>query len=161
LAPTIDQRIRAIDLEIEGLLYGTRGGPFGLAMGDDEKRVLRLVRYRRGAKNAITIAEMRNAMIREGSAHPEAGGYTILGDREIKQAVRTLRLNYHLPIGSNKAGMGGYFIMISDEDHAILASQILDQVRGEIEVLRAVSSPRAALELLGQLQLELGREAQG
>jgi hypothetical protein len=45
--------------------------------------------------------------------------------------------------------------MLSDEDHTILRGQILDQVRAELEVLKAVDGPRAALELLGQLQLEV------
>jgi hypothetical protein len=44
--------------------------------------------------------------------------------------------------------------MVSDEDHGILRGQILDQVRAELAVLRAVDGPQATLELLGQLQLE-------
>ena len=44
--------------------------------------------------------------------------------------------------------------MLTDEDHSILRNQVLDQVRAELEVLKSVDGPRAALELLGQLQLE-------
>jgi hypothetical protein len=147
LAPSAEERVKQIDLEIELLLWAKPGGALKLSLSDDEKRVLSLIRYRRGAASAITIAEMQRGMA--GAAGD------ILSDRQIKQIVRTLRLNFRLPVGSNKGGMGGYFIMLSDEDHAILAAQILDQVRAEIEVLRAVSSPHAVLTLLGQLQLEI------
>jgi hypothetical protein len=70
--------------------------------------------------------------------------------------VRGLRLQFHLPIGSSKRGSaGGYFIMLTGEDHAILRAQVIDQVRAELEVLKAIDGPHAALELLGQLQLEV------
>jgi hypothetical protein len=148
LAPSIHEQIQALDLQIECLLYGRMVA--GLSLSLDERRVLRLIRYRRGAANAITIAEMQKQM------HEDR-----LSERQIKQIVRTLRINFRLPIGSNKGGLGGYFLMISPEDHAILSAQILDQVRAEIEVLRAVSSRRAALDLLGQLQLELENTTKG
>lgn len=145
---SIDERQKRIDVEIESLLYGNAGGPLHLRLSDDERRVLRAIRYRRGAANAISIAEMRDAMNRTSAG--------ALGDREIKNIVRTLRLQFHLPIGSSKRGSaGGYFVMLTGEDHAILRAQVIDQVRAELEVLKAVDGPHAALELLGQLQLEV------
>jgi hypothetical protein len=145
LAPTIEERISAIDQHILRLLCENARTS---VLEHDEKRVLRFIRYRRGSTNAITIKQIQEAM--------EVGpGVRVLSEREIKQIVRTLRLNHGVPIGSNKGGMGGYFIMVSPEDHAILSNQILDQVRAELEVLKATSGRHAALELLGQLQLEV------
>ena len=146
LRETIEERARAIDAEILLLLTGKAGGPLGLELSADERRVLSAVRCRRGSRNALPIREIQRSM-----------GDGALTDRAIKKTVRTLRVNFHLPIGSSKlAGEAGYFIMLTDEDHAILRGQVLDQVRAELEVLKAVDGPRAALELLGQLQLEVG-----
>lgn len=144
-APSIEDRIQHIDGEILELLCGKPGGPLGLTLSDDEKRVLTAIRYRRGSHRAITIREMLEQM------HGVR-----LSDRQVKKSVRTLRVQFHLPIGSSKQGSeGGYFIMLTEEDHAILRNQVLDQVRAELEVLRSVDGPQAALELLGQLQLEV------
>jgi hypothetical protein len=141
-----EDRIRQIDLEIELLLFDKSRGPLGLHLSDDERQVLSAIRYHRGADRAITIREMQE-------------GWTELvrlSDRQVKNAVRSLRIEFRLPIGSSKKGSdGGYFIMISPEDHAILHNQVLDQVRAELAVLRAIDGHRAALELLGQLQLEV------
>lgn len=146
--PSIEELRQTIDSEIEWLLFGNAGGPLNLVLSDNERRVLSKIRYRLGAANAISIAEIRAEL---GQFSADA-----LTDREIKNIVRTLRLQFHLPIGSSKRGSsGGYFIMLTGEDHAILRAQVIDQVRAELEVLKAVDGPHAALELLGQLQLEV------
>jgi hypothetical protein len=147
LAPSVEERARILDLEIELLLYGKPGGPLLLTLSNEEKGVLTAIRYHRGAAHAVTIREMQKRV-----------SCNWLSDRLIKKSVRTLRINFHLPIGSSKQGNeGGYFIMLTEEDHAILRHQVLDQVRAELEVLKSVDGPKAALELLGQLQLEVGR----
>jgi hypothetical protein len=142
---SIEARRQTIDADILWLLTGHPGGPQNLTLSLDEKQVLTAIRYCRGAANAVTIRDLQ-----------EFKGCETLDAREIKNAVRTLRINFRIPIGSSKKGSGGgYFVMLSDEDHTILRGQILDQVRAELEVLKAVDGPRAALELLGQLQLEV------
>jgi len=35
------------------LLFGARGGPLNLRLADDEKAVLEMIRYRRGAANKV------------------------------------------------------------------------------------------------------------
>jgi hypothetical protein len=149
LEPTIESRTQRIDADILSLLCGKSGGPLGLHLGDEEKRVLSVVRFRRGSANAITIKEIQ-ARMRDGSAG-EA-----LSDRQIKQCVRTLRIEFHLPIGSSKRGSeGGYFVMVTKEDHAILHNQVMDQVRAELAILNAIDGREATLELLGQLSMEV------
>jgi hypothetical protein len=148
---TVEERIQRIDGEILQLLCGKPGGHLGLTLTDNQKRVLGLVRYRRGSARAMTIREMQMTI----KSQEKQQFSSRLTDREIKQAVRALRMEFHVPVGSSKHGSdGGYFIMVSDEDHGILRGQILDQVRAELAVLRAVDGPQATLELLGQLQLE-------
>ncbi len=131
-----------IDSEILALLLGTSGGPLGLTLEEREKAVLRAIRYMRGQANTITIAEISKL--------------TKLNAREIKLAVRTLRINFHLPIGSSKNGAeGGYFLMLTEADRAVWAKDVLDQVRAELAVLRAGAGQQATLELLGQLHMEV------
>ncbi len=141
LGPTIEERIKEIDLEIERLLYS--GQVAGVSLSDDEKRILHSIRYRRGSANAISIREL------------QARINAPMSDRAIKAVVHELRVTYRLPIGSNKGTPNGYFIMVSPEDRAILYNQILDQVRAELEVLRATNQQHEALRMLGQLQLEM------
>ncbi len=131
-----------IDNAIAQLLLGLSGGPLGLRLEGDEHKVLQLLRYRRGAAHVIPIRDLEQK--------------TGLTPRQIKQAVRSLRLSYRLPIGSSKSvAGGGYYVMISAEDRAIWRRDITDQIRAEVQVLRAADSDRAALEVLGQLSLEV------
>jgi hypothetical protein len=65
-------------------------------------------------------------------------------------------MSFHLPIGSSKhSTKGGYFLMVSDADRAVWRGDVTDQIRAEVEVLRAADGHSGALEVLGQLQMEL------
>jgi|GEM_PF-3775819 len=142
---TPEQFAGRIDREIEWLIYGGRGGDLGLPLADDEKAVLRCVRFHRGVARAVSLATI--------------SGDTQLNARAVKQAVRTLRLNYRLPIGSSKnIGGGGYYLMVTDEDRCVWRTDVIDQVRAQLAVLRAADSRHAALEALGQLRVELEQE---
>lgn len=137
-----NERTVRLDAEIANLLYGAGGGPLGLCLADDERAVLGMIRYRRGAASAIKLRDIQS--------------HTRLDVRAIKGAVRTLRLNFGLPIGSSKlADAGGYFLMITAEDRAIWRKDVTDQVRAQMDVLRAADGRQAALEALGQLREEL------
>lgn len=134
--------IARLDSSILDLILGHPGGPQNLTLEEREKAVLRAIRYMRGQANTITIAEISKL--------------TRLNPREIKLAVRTLRINFHLPIGSSKSGSdSGYFLMITEADRAVWAKDVLDQVRAELAVLRAGAGRQATLELLGQLHMEV------
>jgi hypothetical protein len=139
-------RVRRVDDQILRLLMGERGGPFSLPLRDEEKMVLEHIRYRRGLANAVNLGDIQR--------------HTQLSARTIKLAVRTLRMTFRLPIGSSKhATEGGYYIIVDSADRAAWAKDVTDQVRAEVEVLRAALDDKAGLELLGQLQLEIEAEA--
>lgn len=140
-APAREALIHEIDAEIARLLFGGNG-PLGFAPTADEKAVLGMIRYRRGWQNAVKVREVQER--------------TKLDVRSIKEAVRTLRLSFHLPIGSSKhAANGGYYVMITAEDRAIWRRDVIDQARAQFEVLRAADGHQATLEALGQLRAEL------
>lgn len=139
---SVELRVSRLDGNIVHLLCGRSGGPLNIALEDTEKHVLDCLRFRRGIKNAMSIREIQER--------------TRLEPRTIKQAVRTLRLNFHLPIASWKhAERGGYFLIVDEEDRAAWVKDVLDQVRAELLVLRAAAGAQAGLELLGQLRMEI------
>lgn len=143
---TVEQTETRIDAEIASLLLGVSGGPLGLTIDAAQRAVLQAVRYHRGRERAITIAEIRER--------------TKLEIRAIKMAVRGLRINFRLPIGSSKSGgQGGYFVMVTPEDLQIWSHDVLDQIRAQAQVLKAVAGERMALEMLGQLSLQPATEA--
>jgi len=133
--------IARIDGEILRLLCGQEGPLPGVTLDQQEKDVLQLVRFRRGLGSAVPIREIQQK--------------TALSPRTIKDVVRTLRLNFRLPIGSSKRGDGGYYIMVTREDVSAWSATVLDQVRAEVAVLRAAAGPDATNELIGQLSLEV------
>lgn len=133
-----EERAAALDCQIDRLLRGQPGGPFGLVLLDPERAVLKGLRYHRGSANPITLAELR-----------ERTGFT---DRDIKSCVRTLRLSFRLPVGASKnSEHGGYFLILTPEDLRLYLASPLQQIRAELEVVRAVGDENAARELMGQL----------
>jgi len=138
------QRGEALDQEIVRLIHGQPGGPFEQCLSGDEQAVLSAIRFHRGAKNAVTIREMRSRLQ--------------LSDREIKGIVRALRISWHLPIGSSKDSVdGGYFLILSAEDQEVFDANFLDQIRAQVQAHRCVSGPARTRELLGQLSLEVAK----
>jgi hypothetical protein len=140
-----EARTLILDAEILQLIVGYPGGRFNLSLGEDEKAVLRAIRYCRGIVNAINIRQIQAHIDRDV--------------RVIKKAVRTLRMDYRIPIGSSKHGTdGGYYLIVTEADRAAWVKDVLDQVRAELAVLRAAAGHQAGLELLGQLHMEAMNE---
>jgi hypothetical protein len=137
--------VARLDSEILALLMGQAGGPLSLELEDNEKAVLRTIRFCRGIANAINIRDIQ--------------ARTHLGARSIKEAVRTLRMSFRLPIGSSKSGTdGGYYLILTDSDRAVWVKTVIDQVRAELAVVRAAAGRQATLELVGQLHLEASKD---
>ena len=135
-------RVQRIDAELQHLLM-SGANEAGLYLDEEEKAVLRCIRFRRGLANAVPIREVQQR--------------TSLGPRAIKEIVRTLRLNFRLPIGSSKRGAeGGYYVMVCKEDLDAWVGEVVLQIRAEAELVRSAAGPHAMRELLGQLTLEGG-----
>lgn len=134
------ERAQALDQKIVDLLYGKGTSIFGDPLSFGQRGVLKALRYHTSSDNTITIRELR----------AKAGG----NERDVKDSIRALRLNFGLPIGANRSGEnGGYYFILSQKDMQIFLSQYLQQIRAELEVVRAVGGESATRELLGQLAL--------
>ena len=132
----------AVDQQIAEILHGMPGGPRGLYLDSAETAVLRAIRFHRGAANPIGIRELVTRLK--------------ISEREVKQIVRTLRVDFRLPIGSSKSATnGGYFIIASIADQETAIQGPLAQIRAEAEILKVLTSPARTRELLGQIQLEV------
>ncbi len=139
---SMQQVIDRLDGEILALLLGGAGGKFSLALSPAERKVLAAIRYHRGHNHAISLDDIQTR--------------TSINGRTVKHVVRSLRMNFRLPIGSSKhSAKGGYFLMIDPEDIAIWRGDVLDQVRAELEVIRAAAGDQTVQELLGQLRVEV------
>lgn len=139
---SIELRRARLDGEIVNLLCGGHGGPLKLQLEGSEKSVLECLRFRRGIKNAMPIRDIEQR--------------AKISPRAIKEAVRTLRVNFRLPIGSWKhSERGGYFLIEDPEDLAAWVKDLSDQIRAEAQVLRAACGDQAVREMLGQLRMEM------
>lgn len=141
---TPQERADRIDAEILTLLLGKPGGAFSETLAEDERAVLQAIRFHRGRDKAITIREIQLT--------------TQLSDRQIKKAVRNLRMNFRVPIAASKDGLcGGYYLWMTAEDLAGWKSVMLDQLLAEIALFRAVTTEEAALEIVTALRLEASK----
>jgi hypothetical protein len=139
---TPEERAARVDAEILALLLGKPGGKYGETLGDDERAVLQAIRFHRGRDKAITIREIEQL--------------ASLSDRQIKKAVRNLRMNFRVPIAASKNGLsGGYYLWMTADDLAGWKAVMLDQLRAEIALFRAVTSEEAALEIVTALRAEV------
>lgn len=141
-----EERSARIDREIGMLILGHPGGALNMVLNDQERSVLRALRTRIGRANTITIEELRKIVN--------------LDPRTIKGVVRSLRINFHLPVGSSKhTSDGGYYLMVSQEDRALWVATVTEQIRAEAAVVRAAAGKMEAREMLGQLSLEANDDA--
>lgn len=133
------------DREIMALISGHGTGRFGEHLSAEESAVLKIVRFHTSSANPITIRALRER--------------TKLSERQIKDCVRTLRLNFRVAIGSSRNGeRGGYFLILTPEDMSIFLSSAMRQIQAELEVVRAIAGPERVAELLGQISLTFTHE---
>jgi hypothetical protein len=125
--------------QAEEILF-RNGGPWPI--GADEKSILMILRMHLGAERAIKIRELVEK--------------TGLDPRAVKEAVRSLVIDFKLPIASSKAGRdGGYFLILTDTEQRDAVSTVSKQIRAEAMRLRVLAGAHDTVQLLGQLQLEV------
>jgi hypothetical protein len=141
------ERIDRIDRQIRELLTGVHSGPLGVSLSEDEKAVLGCLRFHRGLDSALGLSEISQR--------------TGIGARGVKGAVRNLRMSFSVPIASSKSStLGGYYLIVTDDDLKVWLSDVFDQMRAEAAVVRSVAGPARTLELLGQLHLKAQEESE-
>jgi hypothetical protein len=133
-----------VDALVEATLAGTRGPGWPLAI--EAEKLLRALRSAHGARLARPIRELAPLLN--------------LTEREVKQAVRTLVVEFRLPIVGSRVEPHGYYLAVTTAERMQAARTLKHEVRALCLRIRALESQQEMLEYLGQLRAELnGNEA--
>jgi|GEM_PF-3284441 len=106
----------------------------------EEAKVFHVLKYRLGAENAMSRAELAAA--------------TEFSDRWVRRIVEKLRKAHHLPIGS--VASGGYYICIRPEEFTRNAEREYRRGKSCLGNLAVFTRNEKLREALGQLNLDLG-----
>ena len=115
------------------------------SISERQRALLNVLYGRCGRENAIPIADLSTRLKMQ--------------PREIKEAVRELRLNFSVPIGSARTGEGGYYLITSIEELMDTVRPYVGQAYSELAVARALAGDLAVNEMLGQMQLAVDTSA--
>lgn len=136
LFTTFAERVRMRVDEVEA----NQGCPYPLSA--NERQLLGILKAHVGRENAIPIDRICERMR--------------IADREVKDIVQGLRLNFKLQIGASRSGTGGgYYLGRTQEEMVESSSQMLNQAFTMIRVVAAIRGHSDATEFLGQLRQEL------
>lgn len=129
----------SLDRQIDDIRNGK--GPWRLHWSG--MALLRALAPHRGAKNPIALAEL---------AHESR-----LTPREVKAMVRSLVVDFGLPVGASRAEPAGYYLAVSADERLAAARPYIHEIRNLAVRVRALvgtsSHPLyALLEQLGQAQ---------
>jgi len=118
-------------------------GPFGRSRfrpTRNETVLASLIWQHRGRQNPVSIARLH-----------EITGF---GERAIKDIVEQLVDSHKMRIGARRAEPVGYYIIEDAEDLAAAVGPYKAQILAMLRRLRALESPEALAEFMGQLRLE-------
>lgn len=124
----------AIVAHAEAVLRG-EAGPWPLP--EEHRPLLAALLRHRGASAPIGIAELMS--------------FLPLGEREIKEAVKSLVENFRVPVGASRQKPYGYYLVQSAQDLALAIRPYVHELRSIGSRVRALEA--AAPALAGQLNL--------
>lgn len=101
--------------------------------------LLRLVADRRGARRAVSAADLARALNCD--------------DRDIRTDVRELREIFGVRIGSARSGQTGYYLITTKEELFDTFGPFLSQAASELRLVRRMCNPHELAELAGQMKL--------
>jgi hypothetical protein len=126
-----------LDEQIQETLMG-RLGPYPLS--DPQRRVLHMLRYRRGAAQARPLAELATELK--------------LQPRDVKAMVKSLVEEFALPIGASRTVPYGYFLCVTPGDVEDAIRPLVHEIESLARRVRVLGGPERLGELFGQMQLE-------
>jgi hypothetical protein len=129
-----------VDAMVEAVLAGV-GGP-GWPLPIEAKKLLRALHYAQGSKRARPIRELAQLLD--------------LSEREVKQAARTLVVEFGLPLVGSRVKPHGYYLAVTTEERLQAATTLKHEIVALARRVRALEGHKAMIEWLGQLKIELG-----
>jgi hypothetical protein len=85
--------------------------------------------------------------------------HTGADEREVKKAIAGLRLRHRLRVGANRGKPCGYYIISTPQEEEDTFWQLVKQATKELRAARAIRDPEWLREQLGQLELNMPKEA--
>lgn len=132
-----------MEILVDNVLMGRVAGQYPLP--DPAREMLRLLRWHKGAEHAKPLGELA-ALLK-------------VTPRDAKQIKKTLVEDFGIPIGASRQEPYGYFLCISPEDYELARRPFEGELLSIVRHLRALDGGDRVREMLGQLKLELEREA--
>jgi hypothetical protein len=144
----VDALVEAVLAGVAGLppqhaKNGRAGDPGfpGWPLPIEAAKLLRALRSAHGAKLARPIRELVPLLD--------------LSEREVKQAARTLVVEFGLPVVGLRVKPYGYYLAVTTEERLAAANTLKHEIRALARRVRALEGHKAMVEWLGQLQIEL------
>ncbi len=75
-------------------------------------------------------------------------------DRNIKEAIRGLVVDFRVRIGASRGEVNGYYLITSREEALATAQPYISEVRQLVRRIRVLLDPHDLAELAGQLRLD-------
>jgi hypothetical protein len=116
------------------------------ALGAKARELLLILRYHKGPKNPRPLQELSEKL------H--------VGERELKQLARTLTMDFGIPVGANRQPPYGYYLCVTAEDRQLASRHHVHQAMAEFQRARALRPELTMRELLGQAELEKGKDSE-
>lgn len=135
----LTERAEKIDSQIAELLSGHT--PFAFPVNDQQRELLRLLRFRRGMAKAVSIAEIT--------------ARTGMNARLVKDLIRSLVVDYRVPIGASRdSETGGYYLVMTPAEAEDTARPYIREGVAMFRRAQVFLGTRAILDLRGQLAIE-------
>jgi hypothetical protein len=128
------------DRRIHEVLMGDKPWP----LPDEARAVLRILREHKGARNAISIAELT--------------AKTKLDARQVKEQVRTLVVDFGVKICGSRVQPYGYYIATSPEEIDAGIRTLHGEGVSLFRRIRALGGDQVVKEILGQIPIDLEKE---
>lgn len=116
---------------------------------DEERRIAQILRFHKGKQTALPLKDLALKLGSDGSA---------VSDRLVKALIRSLIVDFRLPIGSCRGELHGYYLIRTIEEARDTARPLVNEIKKLAQRVRVNVGRHYALEILGQVQLELEKE---
>jgi len=129
------------DRQIGEVLAG--GGLYPWPLPEEARKILEELRWHKGSYNPVTIASLSQRL-----------GFS---DREIKEHVRSLIVDFGIRIVGARGKHAGYYIAISAADVEAACRTLEREIVALARRVRALRGAQYLNELLGQVPLKLDK----
>ncbi len=112
-----------------------------------QRELLRILLFHLGAQRAVSLRDL------VGKLHH--ANYPLPDEREIKDAIRGLVVDFKVRVGASRSKPFGYFLITTTQEARDTARPYINEIRELAARVRVLLDPHDLAELAGQQWLEL------